>query len=171
MNIVMTGGHSGLGLELTRRLLKESTKVGLIVRSRSRLADVPSEVRDSAQLTVWEADLASRDALDEVAEAIRGAWSHVDVLFNNAGVLLGEFRTSAQGNEMHLEVNTLAPYRLTHRLKPLLDASDRPTVVNTVTGSMHRTTLDMAELTDAARFQKAVRRLPTLQSGVDPAHE
>ncbi|MEO0604837.1 MAG: SDR family NAD(P)-dependent oxidoreductase, partial [Myxococcota bacterium] len=66
MKIVVTGGHTGLGLELTRRLLEKPAEVGIIVRSKSRLTDVPSEVRD--RLTVWEADLASRDAVDAVAE-------------------------------------------------------------------------------------------------------
>ncbi|MEO0604768.1 MAG: hypothetical protein AAF211_25275, partial [Myxococcota bacterium] len=46
------------------------------------------------------------------------------------------------------------PYRLTRRLKPAFDEAEHPIVVNTVTGSMHQTTLAMEELTDAARFQK-----------------
>ncbi|MEN0064203.1 MAG: SDR family NAD(P)-dependent oxidoreductase [Myxococcota bacterium] len=154
MNVVMTGGHTGLGLELTRRLIAENAQVGLIVRSSSRMADVPEAVRSAPNLTVFEADLTSREAIDAVAQQISDAWPHVDVLFNNAGVLLGEFRQSSNGNEMHLEVNTLAPMRLTHRLKPRLDEAAHPMVINTVTGSMHSTVFDLSEVTDASKFRR-----------------
>lgn len=152
MNVVITGGHTGLGLELTRQLVNEGKNVGIVVRSASRLADVPESVK--SRLTVWEADLAQRDAIDAVAKRIVDEWSTVDVLFNNAGVLLPEFRVSPHGNEMHLEVNTLAPYRLTRRLEPALLAAEEPVVVNTVTGNMHAAKFDLAEVTDESRFQK-----------------
>ena len=39
---------------------------------------------------------------------------------------------------MHLEVNTLAPYLLVKGLIPLFEQTEKPTVVHTVTGNMHR---------------------------------
>lgn len=153
MHIVITGGHTGIGLELTKRLVAEGQhQVGVVVRSEARLADVPAEVRKA--LTVWEADLAVQSDVARVASEITSHWPCVDGLFNNAGVLLGELRKSPQGNEMHFEVNTLAPYQLTTKLHGALTAAAAPFVVNTVTGSMHRTALDVQELIEPTSFQR-----------------
>ncbi|MEL6536267.1 MAG: SDR family NAD(P)-dependent oxidoreductase, partial [Bacteroidota bacterium] len=60
MNILITGGHTGIGLELTKRLFKEGHQIGLIVRSKARIENMPTEIRNSINLTVWEADLSDQ---------------------------------------------------------------------------------------------------------------
>ncbi|MEM9454534.1 MAG: SDR family NAD(P)-dependent oxidoreductase [Myxococcota bacterium] len=146
LSIVVTGGHSGIGLELTRRLAAAGHRIGLIVRSRSRIDALGADLRE--RVTIWEADLGVQAQVVRVAEQIIEQWGRVDVLFNNAGVLLGELRKSAQNNEMHLEINALAAYLLTRSLKPALDAADHPTVVNTATATMHSRALDLDAFVD-----------------------
>lgn len=132
MNIIITGGHTGIGLALAQRLVAEGHRVGLIARSEERIAAARNAVAPNT-IEFFGADLASQDAIHAAAEEINSNWGVVDILFNNAGVLLGEMRMSPQGNEMHYEVNTLAPMLLTHLLKSSLDASARPVIVNTST--------------------------------------
>lgn len=62
----------------------------------------------------------------------------MDRLFNNAGVLLDNLYYSSQQNEMHYEVNTLAPILLTLQLSKLSRFSKDAFVVNTITGGMHK---------------------------------
>ena len=135
MTIVITGGHTGIGLELTKRLLGDGHTVGLVVRSRSRLQEAGDV---TGRCDVWEADLSDQAQVVDVARQISSDWDHVDVLYNNAGYLSPDLVESASGSEMHLEINTLAPYLLTRGLLPALERSTRPIVVNTVTGGMHR---------------------------------
>jgi NAD(P)-dependent dehydrogenase (short-subunit alcohol dehydrogenase family) len=151
MNILVTGGHSGIGLELVRRLHADGATVGLIVRSPSRIDDLPAAIREAPGFTYWVADLGVHADVARVASEIAQRWDRIDVLYNNAG----ELRRSGQGHEMHYEVNTLAPMHLTRGLKPLLDAADAPIVVNTVTGGMHSAkALDLDQLTDPQVFRK-----------------
>lgn len=152
LSIVVTGGYSGIGLELTRRLAAAGHRIGLIMRSRSRIDALPVELRD--RVTIWEADLSVQAQVVQVAEQIIEQWGHVDVLFNNAGVLLGELSKSAQDNEMHLEVNALAAYLLTRSLGPAFDAADRPIVINTATATMHSRALDLDMLFEPKRVPK-----------------
>ncbi|MEM1349003.1 MAG: SDR family NAD(P)-dependent oxidoreductase [Myxococcota bacterium] len=154
MHIVITGGHSGIGLELAKRVAADGHRLGLVVRDPSRLEGVPDAIKSSSGFTYWSADLAIADDVTKVAEVIHADWGHVDVLFNNAGVLLPELRYSAAGREMHLEVNTLAPMHLMRGLAHALRAADTPTVVNTVTGSMHSTTLELEQLTHPTTYRK-----------------
>ena len=129
-NIIITGGHSGIGLELTRRLLQENHRVGLVVRDEPRKQEARATL--GAKVDFFLADLSDQVQVRQVAEEINTSWEKVDVLFNNAGVLLADMQRSKQGNELHYEVNTLSPFLLTTRLKPALDRSAYPVVVNTV---------------------------------------
>ena len=155
MKVLLTGGHTGIGLELVRRLHQDGATIGLIVRSPTRLEGVPEEIRNAPGFTSWTADLSVHEDLVRVADDIAADWSHIDILYNNAGVLLPELRRSAQGHEMHLQVNALTPYLLTHRLKARLDAAESPLVITTVTGGMHsQSELDLEQLVNPQVFRK-----------------
>ncbi len=76
-------------------------------------------------------------------------------LFNNAGVLLGEKIFSPQQNEMHYEVNTLAPYLLTTSLHPALMNAGEALVINTVTDGLNMMRkLKAEELINPVKFKK-----------------
>ena len=150
--IIITGGHSGIGLELTKRLVAEGHRVGLVVRNKSRLEGLPEEVR--TRVEPFEADLSKQADVLAAAQAIRGSWRHVDVLYNNAGLLGDQLRMSPQDNELQLEINTVAPYLMTLALKPALDAAEAPIVVNTATEGMATQSIDMGHLFDVKKFRR-----------------
>lgn len=137
MNLLLTGGHSGIGLELSKRLLKEGHHLGLVIRNEKRATEVREDLSaNNDQVDFFYADLSKSEEVKKVAQDISNSWDQVDGLFNNAGVLLDKAYYSDRGNEMHFEVNTLAPYELTLGLKDKLTPGG--VVVNTVTGGLHR---------------------------------
>ncbi|MEM6805992.1 MAG: SDR family NAD(P)-dependent oxidoreductase [Bacteroidota bacterium] len=154
--ILLSGGHSGIGLELTKMLLsKENYHLGLIIRSPERQAQLSEELREAKNIDFFYSDLSDQASVKALGETINNSWPKVDVLFNNAGVLLDDFYTSKQGNEMHLEVNTLAPHYLTLSLKPSFKKADDPVVVNTVTGGLHnRKSIDIKVFEQGSSFKK-----------------
>ncbi|MEO0573362.1 MAG: SDR family NAD(P)-dependent oxidoreductase [Bacteroidota bacterium] len=137
-NIILTGGHSGMGLELTKILKDEGHNIGLILRSEKRKNDAIEELGDSQKITFFYADLSKREEIQKVAEKIRKDWEHIDVLFNNAGVLLDKLYFSDYGNELQLEINAISPYILTTELLPLLGKSEKATVINTATTGLNK---------------------------------
>ncbi|MEM6431690.1 MAG: SDR family NAD(P)-dependent oxidoreductase [Deinococcota bacterium] len=155
MNIILTGGHSGIGLELTKHLLQDEHHVGLILRNEARKQDAINALGTEDNLDFFYADLSNQEAVEKVAESIKASWTHIDGLFNNAGVLLDKLYTSPQGNEMHYEVNTLTPYALANHLKPLLESAESPFIINTVTGGLHqRKALEVDEFVKPTKFVK-----------------
>lgn len=137
MNFIITGGHSGMGLELSKKLLAEGHKIGLIVRSVSRKEDTQKLFSKESAVDIFVADLSKRDEIETVANQIKSSWEKLDGLFNNAGLLLDKLYYSDYGNELQLEVNGISPYLLTKALKPLLDRAEQPLVVNTATGGLN----------------------------------
>lgn len=156
-HVIVSGGHSGIGHELTKRLIVDGHQVGLIVRNAER-----AEAIDGVD-HVFVADLADQRQVRSVAADIVARWGVVDVVFNNAGVLLDDIYQSPQGNEMHFEVNTLSPYLLTTVLEPALRAAEQPVVINTVTDGLHKQkALKLDELIAPTKFRKLIG--PYLQS-------
>lgn len=155
LQLIITGGHSGMGLELTKKLLAEGHRVGLIIRSKKRMEETLQLISAQENLEFFFADLSKREALVEVAAQIKSKWERIDGIFNNAGVLLEKLYYSDQGNELQFEINALVPFLLTEALKPLLDQSENPFVVNTATsGFSRKKNIDIDELKSPKKFVK-----------------
>ncbi|WP_299280947.1 SDR family oxidoreductase [uncultured Tateyamaria sp.] len=152
MQILITGGHSGLGMLLTRRLVEEGHSVSLIVRFMDRLADL-GDITASLE-RIYVGDLADAKDRARLCKEINAASERLDVLINNAGVLLPDIQLSPQGNEMHYEVNALAPIDLMLRLRPLLIKSELPRVVNVVSDDMSAKSLDVSTLLNPTKMRK-----------------
>ena len=156
--ILLTGGHTGLGLGVTKKLLQPRNKIGLIIRSEKRkdqtigeFADFPKELVDD--IDFFYADLSDQEQVKAVAAEISEKWPRIDRLFNNAAVLGGSEKGrmwSKQGNEWHYEVNALAPYLLTTELKSLLENSNDAKVITTVTEGMDRREISTTQIFDKA---------------------
>ena len=155
--VIITGGHSGIGFELTKLVLKDGHKAGLILRDEPALKKAKEKFEQSGYNNVdfFIADLSRQEEVSQAARSIIHAWQRVDILFNNAGVLLGEQTFSAQQNEMHYEVNTLAPYLLTTNLFQALHNANEAIVVNTVTDGLNMMKrLKTEELINPSKFKK-----------------
>lgn len=148
--VVVTGARSGVGLELTKELLRRGARVFALMRSPfaedAALPDGP--------VTHVPVDLASSSSLCEAAESVRRQAPRVDVLFNNAGVSPAQLERSPQGRELGFEVNTLAPHALTQALRPSLSAA-RGVVVNVSSNALLNVRrFDPAELAAPAEYRK-----------------
>ncbi|HEY5125479.1 MAG TPA: SDR family NAD(P)-dependent oxidoreductase [Ignavibacteria bacterium] len=155
--IIITGGYSGIGLELSKILLKQGHKLGLIVRNENSQSDFLNKYPefDTENTDFFIADLGIQEKVVQIANAIKEKWDKVDILFNNAGILLGEEKYSVQGNEMHFEINTLAPYSLAIELKSSMIKSKNALIVNTVTDGLHyMKKIDINGLLSPKKFRK-----------------
>ena len=81
---IVTGASSGIGAELARGLARRGHNVGLVARRRDRLEELAGELQD-VRAEVFEADLESAGARDQLAQQIEELGLHVAVLCNNAG--------------------------------------------------------------------------------------
>jgi NAD(P)-dependent dehydrogenase (short-subunit alcohol dehydrogenase family) len=91
-------------------------------------------------------DLSSLASVREFATGFRSREPRLDVLVNNAGVLLSERRESVDGIEMTFATNVLGPFLLTNLLIPLLEASAPARIVNVSSGGMYSQGIDVEDL-------------------------
>jgi NAD(P)-dependent dehydrogenase (short-subunit alcohol dehydrogenase family) len=138
---IVTGASAGIGAEIASALAKCGYDLVLINRSIERSKPVLSKLHStypSRKVEVVEADLADQDSISQAVQTLLKRTPKISVLFNCAGVLLGTHETSKHGNELHFQVNTLAPYMLMQLLKPALIAGSAR-VMNVSSGSIAMT--------------------------------
>jgi NAD(P)-dependent dehydrogenase (short-subunit alcohol dehydrogenase family) len=132
MTVLITGANSGIGLALTKRLLKEGVEVIALIRTGFPDADEQiSGALSTGRLRIYRSDFQDFPALRSTLQNIRTRESKIDVLFNNAGVATPDLRYTGQGHETHFEVNTVVPYIVMIELKSLLLNGRTRIVINT----------------------------------------
>ncbi|EPX61690.1 Oxidoreductase, short chain dehydrogenase/reductase family [Cystobacter fuscus DSM 2262] len=137
---LITGATSGIGLESARGLAGQGATVVLAGRDPGRgeaaLAEIRRTVPD-AKLDLMLADLTSLASVRKLAEDFQRKYSRLDVLLNNAGLIIDRRKVTADGFEATFATNHLAHFLLTHQLLELLEASGTSRVVN-VSSEGHR---------------------------------
>ena len=153
---VVTGASGGIGSEIAKQLAERGIELVLLERNRTAASAFAATLPAGAVKGVFAADLASHAELRRVTSEITAAHPRIDLLFNNAGVLTESLQFSNEGNELHFEINTLAPLQLIDLLRPALKASGRAVVVSTSAGIASRVkSLSFAELVKpTAPFKK-----------------
>ena len=129
---LVTGSTDGLGRELARRLAAEGAHVIVHGRNAQRgqavVAEIAAAGKGSARF--YQADFASLAEVRRLAADIRRDYPRLDLLVNNAGVIVPQRQLSQDGYEMQFAVNYLAGFLLTHQVLPLLEKGTSPRIIN-----------------------------------------
>ena len=126
--ILITGGGSGIGLELARRLAQDN-QVVIAGRDEERLARARA---DTPRLSVRRLYVTSEGEASEALAWVEGELGGLDVLVNSAGLLRGYSLTDADAAAKSLqdvEANLLGTLRMTRLALPALRASGNSAVV------------------------------------------
>ncbi len=130
--VVITGANSGIGLETAVSLAGAGANLVLGCRNVGKAAAAIEEIKrrsGNENVVNHRLDLASLTSVRSFAEAL-SYLNHVDVLINNAGIVLDEREETAEGFEAMFGTNYLGPYLLTKLLLPQLRAADHARIVN-----------------------------------------
>lgn len=124
--ILITGATDGIGLLTAQKLAKAGHTVLLHGRSEDKLAAAFAQVGGTPE--TYRADLSNMADVERMVEAILSRHDRLDVLINNAGILKTPTTKTKAGRDIRFDVNTIAPYVLTHRLLSIIPQDGR--VVN-----------------------------------------
>ncbi|KAM7189862.1 hypothetical protein V8F20_009999 [Naviculisporaceae sp. PSN 640] len=131
---LITGGYSGVGLELARLLYRHHGRVYIAGRSESKAKQAIDDIAKTTPIAAEHAgsleflhlDLADLRTIKPSVQQFLSKESRLDVLFNNAGVAQPpQGSVSAQGLDLQLATNCLGPFLLTQLLLPLLQSTAR----------------------------------------------
>ncbi|OLF53693.1 SDR family NAD(P)-dependent oxidoreductase [Pseudomonas chlororaphis] len=124
---LVTGGHSGLGLETTRALAGAGARV--IVAARDRRAAL-AQVAGLANVEVLGLDLADLASVEDFSQTLLARGTHLDILIGNAGVMACPETRVGPGWEAQFATNHLGHHALVNRLWPALQGGARVVMVS-----------------------------------------
>jgi NAD(P)-dependent dehydrogenase (short-subunit alcohol dehydrogenase family) len=131
---IITGANTGLGYENARALAQRGAKVVIAVRDTAKGEDAAAKIKrlaPGADVSVQPLDLASLDSVRQAAEQLAAALPKIDLLINNAGVMMPPKRkTTREGFELQFGVNHLGHFVLTGLLLDNIVATQGSRVVS-----------------------------------------
>ena len=164
---LVTGGTSGVGKSIARGLARSGATVILVSRDAERGAAAAEELRADAghdRVEAMTADLSSMDSVRALADSVRRRHDALNVLSNNAALLVMTRRVTPDGVEAIFATNYLGHFLLTNLLIDMLKASAPARVL---TSPLTRARQTAAILAERAGWPKAVD-CAELAPGVSP---
>lgn len=131
--IIITGASHGIGFEAARVLASKGADIVMAVRNTEKGEKAASKiaiVNGHKQVSVMHLDLADLESVRKFADDFLTRYDRLDVLINNAGVMIPPYKRTKDGFELQFGTNYLGHYALTARLLPLLQATPLSRVVS-----------------------------------------
>lgn len=147
--VIVTGSSSGIGFEAARVLANKGARVVLAVRNLEKGERAARKIlaqNAKADVKVMELDLADLASVARFCENFEKAYARLDILINNAGVMIPPFSKTANGFELQFGTNHLGHFALTGRLLEILFKTQGARVVNVSSGAHKLGDLDFDDL-------------------------
>ncbi len=138
--VLVTGANSGLGYLTSLELARQGAHVIMAVRDleKGRLAQARIlATRPKGSIELRQLDLADLDEVKAFARRLLDEHKPIDVLVNNAGIMMPPRSLTPQSHELQFGVNHLAHFALTGLLLPLLPKG-RDSRVVTLSSDLHK---------------------------------
>ena len=137
---VVTGANSGIGYETARALAEKGADVVMACRSVQKGNEAADKIRalePRGSVEVMQLNLADLDSVRQFVEAFNAQHDRLDLLINNAGIMMTPYGKTAQGFEQQFGVNHLGHFALTGLLFERIKETSGSRVV-TVSSTYHR---------------------------------
>lgn len=120
---LVTGGASGIGFHISLMLAKKGAKVIITYRDFNRAKEAINKIvaeHPLADLAIVKLDLTDLKSVATCADEVKKGYQQLDLLINNAGIMVPPFVQTLQGFESQIGTNHLGHFALTGQLLPML---------------------------------------------------
>ncbi len=131
---IVTGGHSGLGLEITKILAAAGATVVVAARDTEKAR---TNLEEIANVELEPLELTNPDSIEAFTEKFLASGRLLHLLFNNAGIMWVPLHRDARGYESQFSTNHLGHFHLTAKLWPALKQAGGARVINTSSWGHH----------------------------------
>ncbi len=147
--VLITGATDGIGQYTAKALLTMGCEVVIAARNADKLEKTLQEFRrqiPDARVEGLLLDLADLEKVRQAASEYRRRFGRLDVLINNAGLIVSSLQKTVQGYEIQFGVNHLGHFLLTLSLMNLLEAATEPSIIHVSSHAHYGGKLDFDNL-------------------------
>jgi len=131
--VIVTGANSGIGFEAAKALAEKNAEIIFAVRNQSKgdaaVAQLQAEY-PKAKLSVRILDIANLASVKDFAEQFHQDYNQLDLLINNAGIMVPPYGKTVDGFESQMGTNHMGHFALTAQLYDLLKSTPNSRIVN-----------------------------------------
>ncbi len=129
--ILITGGASGIGLALTKKIVELRNKVLVIGRDKNKLENAKKAI---PEIDIIQCDITNQNDLDSLLVTIENNYPELNILINNAGIqynysMIDEYNLSRK-IEDEIATNLISPIKLGSFLIPVLANKKEAAIIN-----------------------------------------
>ncbi|XP_005932153.1 retinol dehydrogenase 12, like [Haplochromis burtoni] len=156
--VVITGANTGIGKETAIDLAKRGAeKVIIACRDMEKANAAVKDIIESSgneHVVCMKLDLSDSKSIREFAEAINKDEPKLNILINNAGVMVCPFGKTADGFEMQIGVNHLGHFLLTYLLLDLIKKSAPARIINVSSMAHSWGSINLEDLNSEKHYDK-----------------
>ena len=153
---LITGATAGIGRAAALQLSQLGANLVLVARDPKKAEATVQQIRQltgNQEVGILLADLSSQQEVRQLAEEFKAQYQRLDVLINNAGLLMTSRQESQDGIEMTFALNHLSYFLLTNLLLDVLKSSSPSRIVNVSSDSHQHAILDFGDLQYRGRYR------------------
>ena len=135
---VVTGAASGIGRAIAERFAADGADLALVDLDAERLEELKDDlVATGARMHCSSADVACTTAVGEAVDDILGRFGRIDVLVNNAGIMIrkGFFDYTASDWDRVMSVNLKSAFVFSQKVAPSMMKAGYGKIINIVSGA------------------------------------
>lgn len=147
--IIVTGANAGIGYETALALYEADAHVILACRSQEKADETLKKIKEQTgkgSLETGILDLSSLASVKQFAESFLQTHQQLDVLINNAGVMIPPASKTTEGWELQFGVNFIGHFVLTGLLYPLIKSTPNSRIVTVSSMAYIHGTIDFDNL-------------------------
>jgi NAD(P)-dependent dehydrogenase (short-subunit alcohol dehydrogenase family) len=157
---IVTGSSSGIGYETAHVLSNKNATVIIAVRNLQKGNAALDKIKVSCQeadVRLMELDLANLESIRNFATEFKSSYSSLDLLINNAGVMMPPYSKTTDGFELQFGTNHLGHFALTGLLMDLIEKTHYSRIVNVSSSSHNYGDLNFEDLNWKNRSYKKMK--------------
>lgn len=157
---MVTGSSSGIGFETAKALANKNAKVIVAVRNLEKGEKAKSKIlskNKNADVELMKLDLADLSSVKAFAQEFKNKFQKLDLLINNAGVMIPPYSKTKDGFELQMGTNHLGHFALTLQLLDLINATPNARIVNVASAAHKYGNIDFNDLNWEKRKYKSWR--------------
>jgi len=158
--VIVTGSSSGIGLEAARVLASKNATVIIAVRNPEKGNSAVNKIKrqhKNVNVEFMGLDLADLDSVRLFTKIFKEKFNKLDLLINNAGVMIPPYGKTKDGFELQFGTNHLGHFALTGLLIELLKNTKNSRIVNVSSAAHKYGNLNFADLNWEKRKYKTWR--------------
>ncbi len=155
---IVTGANTGIGYETARALARKGARVILACRDMAKAQAAATAIaaeKPAGSVEAQPLDLSDMESIQRFAQSFTSSQTRLDLLINNAGVMVPPEGRTRQGFELQFGTNHLGHFALTAQLLPLLRRTAGSRVVVVASNAHRDGRIDLEDLNFERRGYKA----------------